>query len=84
MVSPDLTRGLTFEASDLDRLRVAPHPAPLFLVRLIELWEKGPRGVSKRTARKRATTAQEEVSMGGNHSSLGVIGCNDPEDLWHL
>ena len=43
VVSRDLTRGLTLEASDLDRLRAAKNPASQFLVQLIELWQKGQR-----------------------------------------
>lgn len=43
VVSRDLTKGLTLAASDLDRLRAAPNPAPQFLVRLVELWRKGHR-----------------------------------------
>jgi len=43
VVSRDLTRGLTLEASDLARLLAAQNPAPQFLVRLIEMWQKGQR-----------------------------------------
>ena len=41
VVSRDITSGVTLEASDLDRLRAAPNPASQFLVRLIELCQRG-------------------------------------------
>ncbi|MGD1092349.1 MAG: nucleoside hydrolase [Bryobacteraceae bacterium] len=79
VVSRDVTKECTLEESDLARLRAAQNPASQFLVRLIELWQKGQRNEYPTLHDPLAVAVAFEPALTGSRLGKIAVDTADPK-----